>query len=367
MQAKPQIIRSPVYRTHAQTYILVSLISFAGTVVLTRLFLEITGYPQLGKGELHIAHVLWGGLLLFIATLFPLLFGNRWALDTSAVLSGIGIGLFIDEVGKFITRDNDYFYPAAAPIIYAFFLLTVMLYMRISRSKAVDSRQQLYQALETMTEILDHDFEVDERDDLVQRLAAVKSDAGNPNLSNLAQTLLDYVQSENITVHDSRFTLYERLHRRYTKWESTVFTRRRMRIGLMIAMLLVGVFAWYELAIMVPSVASHGKFVETVILTGMQRGEVRSAVGAIWFFIHLGMQGVVGLLAFTSSTLMALRKDDLSTQIASACMVLSLTAVNLLAFFVNQFSTAAIAIFQLLVLIGLAAFRRRFLPKEEAV
>jgi len=240
-----------------------------------------------------------------------------------------------------------------------------MVYMRIRRSSPRDSRQQLYQALEAMTEVLDHDLEADERDDLLLRLETVKSDEGNPNLSILAQSLLDYIQSEKITVHDSRLTAYERLHNRYMRWEKTAITRRRMRIGLMIALLLVGAFAWYELVILVPSLASHGKFVETVILTGMQRGEIRSAVGAIWFFIHLGMQGVVGLLAITSSTLMALRKDDLSTQIAYACMVLSLTAVNLLAFFVDQFSTAAIAMFQLFVLIMLAAYRRRFLPKEE--
>ena len=48
----------------------------------------------------------------------PLLFANRWALGTSAVLAGIGVGLFIDEVGKFLTQTNDYFFPPAAPIIY---------------------------------------------------------------------------------------------------------------------------------------------------------------------------------------------------------------------------------------------------------
>jgi hypothetical protein len=25
----------------------------------------VTGYPQIGNSTLHIAHVLWGGLLLF--------------------------------------------------------------------------------------------------------------------------------------------------------------------------------------------------------------------------------------------------------------------------------------------------------------
>ncbi len=79
------------------------------TVTLIRLFLAITGYPQLGWGELHIAHVLWGGLALFSAVLLALVLTNRWAYSLSAILAGVGVGLFIDEVGKFITQSNDYF------------------------------------------------------------------------------------------------------------------------------------------------------------------------------------------------------------------------------------------------------------------
>src|SRR4051812_2558514 len=101
--------RSPVKRRNAQYYLLITVMSFAGSVVMTRLFLGLTGYPQLGNSELHIAHVLWGGLLLFIASILPLIFANRWVYFVSAVLNGIGVGLFIDEVGKFITRSNDYF------------------------------------------------------------------------------------------------------------------------------------------------------------------------------------------------------------------------------------------------------------------
>src|SRR5512136_725927 len=126
-----QLIR----REAAEHYLLMTLLGFAASVILTRTFLELTGYPQLGSSQLHIAHVLWGGLLLYIAALLPLILVNRWALTTSAILNGIGVGLFIDEVGKFITRDNDYFYRPAAPIIYAFFLLSVLLFLYVQKPR----------------------------------------------------------------------------------------------------------------------------------------------------------------------------------------------------------------------------------------
>ena len=112
--------RQLVFRFYAERYILLLLISFALSLSFTRLFLEITGYPQIGNSELHFAHVLWGGLIWFSGSLLPLIFANRRAFDLSAILTGIGFGLFIDEVGKFITSSNNYFYPSAAPIIYDF-------------------------------------------------------------------------------------------------------------------------------------------------------------------------------------------------------------------------------------------------------
>jgi hypothetical protein len=104
------------------------------TVVLVRAFLIATGYPKVGGHGLHVAHVLWGGLLMgsaiAIAMVYP---GSRWR-HRAAIIGGIGFGLFIDEVGKFLTSSVNYFYRPAIAIIYvvfvAFYLIVRELVMR---------------------------------------------------------------------------------------------------------------------------------------------------------------------------------------------------------------------------------------------
>jgi hypothetical protein len=92
------------------------------TILAIRGFLRLTGYPQLGGGGLHIAHMLWGGLFMFVAIGLLLVFWNPAMRRLAAVVAGIGFGLFIDELGKFITSDNDYFYRPTVAILYLIFL-----------------------------------------------------------------------------------------------------------------------------------------------------------------------------------------------------------------------------------------------------
>jgi hypothetical protein len=93
------------------------------TVLLTRSFLALAGYPQVGGSKFHIAHVLYGGLLLLAASIVLLAFLNPAAKVVAAVLGGVGFGLFIDEVGKFVTKDVNYFYRPAIAIIYVCFVV----------------------------------------------------------------------------------------------------------------------------------------------------------------------------------------------------------------------------------------------------
>src|SRR3990172_1840419 len=152
-------IRRPVKRAGAEDYMRSVLLSFAASVIITRLYLGITSYPQIGGGGVHIAHVLFGGLLLFFAAIGPLILSNRWVYPISAFLTGIGTGLFIDELGKFITQNNDYFYPPAMPIIYAFFLFGVLLYTRLKFPQSTDPRYNLFQSLDALEEIIDYDLD----------------------------------------------------------------------------------------------------------------------------------------------------------------------------------------------------------------
>lgn len=120
-------------RDRAAGYLVVTIAAFAVTVAGTRWYLDLAGYPTIGGGGLHVAHVLWGGLALLVAALMPLLFVGRRSLLLSALLAGIGVGLFIDEVGKFLTTTNDYFFAPAAPIIYGSILLLVLLAVFVRR------------------------------------------------------------------------------------------------------------------------------------------------------------------------------------------------------------------------------------------
>ena len=128
-----ELRRRSVIQDGAERNLLLMIVSFAIAVIGIRWFLDATGYPQVGGGELHVAHMLWGGLLLVVSVVVLLVFDARWAAPAAAIAAGAGTGLFIDEVGKFITASNDYFYPLAAPLIYGAFLVLVVVFVAIRR------------------------------------------------------------------------------------------------------------------------------------------------------------------------------------------------------------------------------------------
>jgi hypothetical protein len=57
-------VSRPVLRADGAADVRLLAVSFGVTLVGTRLYLNLAGWPQIGGGDYHIAHALWGGLLL---------------------------------------------------------------------------------------------------------------------------------------------------------------------------------------------------------------------------------------------------------------------------------------------------------------
>ena len=353
-------VRRPVRRPKADDYLLLTLLSFALSVSLTRLILELTGYPQLGSGTLHIAHMLWGGLLLFIAALLPLIFANRWVYWVEAVLAGVGVGLFIDEVGKFITQSNDYFYPPAAPIVYAFFLICVLVYLQINRPLSRHPRAELYAALEMMEDVLDHDLDARERAELEARLCYVVAQKDHPELASLGAKLLDYVKGEQIYIAPPPPDYLKRLQEKLLALEVRYLDRARFR-----ALLALGLGAMGLASVVIP-----GRLIASSLEPGSIGSTFMFLIESVknptfafvyWFFLLQVIQGLFGLFLMTGAVLLVTGRERQALRSSYFALLVYLTMVNLLMFYYYQFSTIISAIIQFVLLLAVLYYRQRFL------
>ena len=116
------------------------LVFAIATILAIRGFLALTGYPAIGGGSLHIAHMLWGGVGMLASIALLLRYWNPAIRQLAASIGGIGFGFFIDELGKFITSDNDYFFQPTIALIYILFIL-LFLRVRAIRSKPLTAAE----------------------------------------------------------------------------------------------------------------------------------------------------------------------------------------------------------------------------------
>jgi hypothetical protein len=163
------------------------LVSAVSTVLGIRAYLRLANYPSVGGARLHIAHMLWGGLLMLAALVLLLGFLGRRPKRWGAIIGGVGFGTFIDEIGKFVTRDNDYFYRPAVALIYITFVLIYVAVRSVRPGETVTHQEYLVNALQEMEEAALKDLQAEERDRALVYLAG--ADAGDPLVVGLSDLL----------------------------------------------------------------------------------------------------------------------------------------------------------------------------------
>jgi hypothetical protein len=323
------------------------LVSCALTVALTRLFLELTGYPQIGNSTFHIAHALWGGLALFLASVMVLIVQNRGSAALVAVLTGVGFGLFVDEVGKFITQQNDYFFPLAAPIVYAS-LLMILLFTELARRHQLRSpRAHLLAAISLSQTIADGTVTPREIAEMDEHIRQARTGA----LDDASAALLDGIDAAMALadrVDDSSWgaQALSRVRSMVDSWLPERRARRLARlgiagfffIGLLQLGLLVGVAFTPEglRRALTVSVGDYpvGRFGQAVlVLTWILNGVVTILTGISWW---------------------SLRPRRLRRRLALRCgysaMLSLLVLGNLLSSYVDQFAVLVVAALQVLAL-----------------
>ncbi len=150
-----------------ESFFVAAVASFLGI----RWFLAATGYPRIGSSGIHVAHMLWGGLLLLAAVLLLVGFLDRSVGHVAAVIAGLGFGTFIDEIGKFVTSDNDYFFRPSIALIYGVFVVVFLVARVLVGRRRVTGDEALANALDLMAGAPARGLEPDDRARIRELLA----------------------------------------------------------------------------------------------------------------------------------------------------------------------------------------------------
>ena len=327
---------------------MIMLVSFALSVFSIRIFLEITGYPQIGSDELHFAHVLWGGLLLFASSLLPLIFVNKRILDISALLSGLGVGLFIDEVGKFITQTNNYFYPAAAPIIYVFFLLTIQIYRMIQKPIKNDLRANLFHTLEEFEEILEGDLSDFEKEKIIHRMESLDFVNADRDLLVLKEMFVLFLKDPSRPFVEHEPDLFEKAANWLSNLEKKIFEKEKFFNWLRLLWIFLGFILVAQPLLIVSGID------EPMQISGWLKRIVDSSLLLsenfnLFGFIRIALQIFSGVSLWVCAIFYKGETGEKWISFAHLILLIVLTVVNSLVFFYDQFSTIIFVLIEFLV------------------
>jgi hypothetical protein len=275
---------------------------------------------------------------------------SRTAHRLASALGGLGFGAFIDEVGKFVSADNNYFYAPSVALIYVTFVLTALAIHAI-RSRPEYSRQEyLVNALRRMEELALHGMDEDDRD--LALLYLSRSDPAHP----LVPAVRDMIGRAVLIPRDrpgffirSKSALRE-LYRKTARLPGftaaiTAFFVAQLAVSLVYAVVLVFFFGlgWVRIARVGLFAHVAERIQNLTFVDGMQ---LASSLLAVIFTL-------LGVIRIRRSRLRAFEMFERS-------LLVSILFTQVFSFYQEQFSALLGLLAQALILIGV-----RFVIEQE--
>ncbi len=85
---------------------------------------------------------------MFISIFLLLGFLNKSTMLLGSLFGGVGFGLFVDEIGKFVTKDNNYFYQPAVALVYCVFVVIYLVFNYLNKKPISTDTEYLSNAIE---------------------------------------------------------------------------------------------------------------------------------------------------------------------------------------------------------------------------
>jgi hypothetical protein len=261
--------------------------------------------------------------------------GNRTRL-WAALIGGIGFGTFIDEIGKFITRDNDYFFQPSISLIYITFVLIYLAFRDLQLRRTITREEYLVNAINDFEEAIINDLQPEERDRALRYLGAIA------DKDELIVRLAALIEEASVQPRPHGFT---RRIREYVVTGYEAVLARSDRFGGLITLFVLqlainaGTVAWIVLGDLSAGIVADA--------SGQRRGILDFLPMSDWFLLVAtvipAIFVVIAVIALPRSRMIALR-------FFHRALLLSICFTEVFLFYRNQAAALIVLAFNLFAL-----------------
>ena len=166
-------------------------------------------------------------------------------------------------------------------------------------------------------------------------------------------------------VVSSRKTFFANALQKFIRSFEKIFTRARLKITLIIGLGAIGVYSVVSLVNLVIFSVQALQGTASSLFYDLEAYPFISS--PIWIVTRVAVQGLVGTVSLVAAIFFLIRKERLAVILSILGLTVSLTVVNILIFYLDQFSAAIGALVEFTLLLGVLSYRRRYMKPETTI